>query len=174
MIGLGEREVRYEAQIQRLLRRPDAASRRIVCLSAILPEGDQLADFTAWLTSDKPEGLIKNGWRPTRLRFGEVDWNRDTRIAQLKIVVGDEHPRVPQFVIGKKLSNRANAKVYPSSQTDLCIFSAWRLIEDGQTVLVFCPLRVSVIPFAKRIIELTEIGLLPPIMTPIPHYHLQP
>jgi superfamily II RNA helicase len=39
MIGLGEREVRYEVQIQRLLKRPDAGQRRIVCLSAILPEG---------------------------------------------------------------------------------------------------------------------------------------
>ncbi|MET4606727.1 replicative superfamily II helicase [Bradyrhizobium sp. JR4.1] len=40
MIGLEEREVRYEVQIQRLLRRSDAATRWIVCLSAILPEGD--------------------------------------------------------------------------------------------------------------------------------------
>ncbi|PJI96532.1 RAD3-like DEAD/DEAH box helicase [Acidovorax sp. 69] len=168
MIGLGEREVRYEAQIQRLLRRPDAASRRIVCLSAILPEGEQLADFTAWLTSDRPEGLIKNSWRPTRLRFGEVDWNAKTKIAQLNIVVGDERPCVPKYVIGKRVSKRANAKVYPASQTDLCIFTAWRLIEDGQSVLVFCPLRVSVKAFAKRIMELTDLGLLPPIMTPPP------
>ncbi len=34
MIGLNEREVRYEVQIQRLLRRPDAHERRIVCLTA--------------------------------------------------------------------------------------------------------------------------------------------
>ena len=37
MIGPSEREVRYEVQIQRLLRRHDADQRRIVCLSAILP-----------------------------------------------------------------------------------------------------------------------------------------
>lgn len=60
MIGLGEREVRYEAQIQRLLRRSDAAGRRIVCLSAILPDGHQLEDFAAWLTRDQPDGLIKD------------------------------------------------------------------------------------------------------------------
>lgn len=48
MIGLGEREIRYEAFVQRLLRRSDAAGRRIVCLSAILPEGQQLDDFVAW------------------------------------------------------------------------------------------------------------------------------
>ena len=166
MIGLGEREVRYEAQIQRLLRRPDAASRRIVCLSAILPEGDQLMDFTSWLTVDRADGLIKSDWRPTRLRFGEVDWDAASKVAQLKIVVGDEHPFVPNFVAGKTLSARKNAKIYPASQTDLCIFSAWRLMEDGQSVLVFCPLRVSVIPFAKRIIEMSQQGLIAPVLAP--------
>ncbi|MGE9115654.1 DEAD/DEAH box helicase, partial [Escherichia coli] len=77
MIGLTEREVRYEVQIQRLLRRDDAAGRRIVCLSAILPDGDQLADFTAWLTRDQADGLVKKDWRPTRLRYGEVLWKDD-------------------------------------------------------------------------------------------------
>ncbi|MFO6281536.1 DEAD/DEAH box helicase, partial [Pseudomonas aeruginosa] len=72
MIGLNEREVRYEVQIQRLLRRPDAHERRIVCLSAILPDGDQLDDFAAWLRRDHPGGLVRSDWRPTRLRFGEV------------------------------------------------------------------------------------------------------
>ena len=60
MIGLNEREVRYEVQIQRLLRRPDAHERRIVCLSAILPDGDQLDDFAAWLRRDHPGGLIRD------------------------------------------------------------------------------------------------------------------
>ncbi|SEK14915.1 MULTISPECIES: DEAD/DEAH box helicase [unclassified Variovorax] len=166
MIGLGEREVRYEAQIQRLLRRADAASRRIVCLSAILPDGDQLVDFTAWLTSDRKDGLIKNDWRPTRLRFGEVDWNPVSNLAQLKIVVGDEHPFVSKFVVGKTLTANKNAKVYPASQTDLCILSAWRLIEEGQSVLVFCPLRVSVVPFARRILEMIQQGLIVPMLAP--------
>ena len=48
MIGPSEREIRYETLVQRLLRRPDAAERRIVCLSAILPGGDELNDLTGW------------------------------------------------------------------------------------------------------------------------------
>jgi replicative superfamily II helicase len=47
MIGASEREVRYEAQIQRLLRRADASTRRIVCLSAVFPSGTELEDFVA-------------------------------------------------------------------------------------------------------------------------------
>ena len=40
MIGPTEREIRYEILVQRLLRRADSGTRRIVCLSAILPDGD--------------------------------------------------------------------------------------------------------------------------------------
>ncbi|MDI1259905.1 DEAD/DEAH box helicase [Aquabacterium sp.] len=156
MIGLNEREIRYEAQIQRLLRRSDATERRIVCLSAILPEGDQLHDFAGWLTCDKPDGLIKNNWRPTRLRYGEVDWRGSD--AQLNIVVGDETPFVPKFIVAKKPTKKGKKKLFPSDQTELCIATAWRLMQDDQTVLVFCPLRVSVLPFARCIIDMHDRG----------------
>jgi superfamily II DNA/RNA helicase len=156
MIGLNEREVRYEAQIQRLLRRADESSRRIVCLSAILPEGDQLADFSAWLTGDKLDGLIKGSWRPTRLRFGEVDWRGGQ--GRLNVVVGDETPFVPKFLVAKKPTKGRARKLFPADQRELCIATAWRLVDDGQTVLIFCPLRKSVLPFAKRIIEMHRRG----------------
>lgn len=156
MIGLGEREVRYEAQIQRLLRRSDAAGRRIVCLSAILPDGDQLEDFAAWLTRDQPDGLIKGSWRPTRLRFGEVDWKGQH--AQLNVSVGDEKPFIPKFVVAKKPTRGRARKPFPADQAELCIATAWRLVEDGQTVLVFCPMRRSVLPLAATIIEMHKRG----------------
>lgn len=166
MIGLNEREVRYEAQIQRLLRRSDAADRRIVCLSAILPEGDQLEDFSAWLTRDQTNGLIKGRWRPTRLRFGEVNWTGEH--AQLNVVVGDETPFVPRFIVGKKPAKTKWKKVFPSDQRELCIATAWRLIDDGQTVLIFCPLRKSVLPFAKCIIEMHKRGHIDSVLTSSP------
>ena len=118
MIGLGEREVRYEAQIQRLLRRSDSTDRRIVCLSAILPDGNQLEDFAAWLTCDQSDGLIKDDWRPTRLRFGEVDWKGQQ--AQLNVSVGDEKPFIPKFVVAKKPSRGRARKLFPSDQAELC------------------------------------------------------
>lgn len=156
MIGLGEREVRYEAQIQRLLRRSDATGRRIVCLSAILPDGDQLEDFAAWLTYDKTDGLIKNDWRPTRLRFGEVEWKGQH--AQLNVSVGDEKPYILKFLIAKKPTKGRATKTFPADQRELCIATAWRLVDDGQTVLVFCPLRRSVLPFASTVIQMHKRG----------------
>jgi len=163
MIGLNEREVRYEVQIQRLLRRKDADERRVVCLSAILPDGDQLEDFTAWLRRDHPGGLIQSHWRPTRIRFGEVIWNSPH--ARLNLRVGDERPWVQRFLTGFVPPNfvpprRRRTQVFPKDQRELCLATAWRLVDDGQTVLIFCPERRSVEPFASVIVDLHERGAL--------------
>jgi superfamily II DNA/RNA helicase len=163
MIGLNEREVRYELQIQRLLRRADASERRIVCLSAILPDGDQMDDFAGWLRRDHPGGLIKHDWRPTRLRFGEVVWSSPN--ARLNLRIGDERPWVQRFLTGASPPNwvppkRRRTKLFPCDQRELCLATAWRLVEDGQTVLIFCPERRSVEPFAEVIADLHERGAL--------------
>lgn len=163
MIGINEREVRYEVQIQRLLRRPDAEQRRIVCLSAILPDGDQLDDFSQWLRRDQPGDVIKHDWRPTRLRFGEVVWNSPT--ARLNLRVGDERPWVQRFIVGEVPPTwvppkRRRTTLFPKDQRELCLATAWRLVDDGQTVLIFCPIRRSVEPFAEFIVDLHERGAL--------------
>jgi superfamily II DNA/RNA helicase len=163
MIGPGEREVRYEVQIQRLLRRPDADERRIVCLSAILPDGEQLEDFSAWLRRDQPGGSIKHDWRPTRLRFGEVVWN--SPVARLNLRVGDERPFVPRFLTGAVPQlfvrpKRQRTRLFPDNQQELSLALAWRLVDDGQTVLIYCPERRSVEPFAQVIVDLHERGAL--------------
>lgn len=161
MIGLTEREVRYEVQIQRLLRRSDAKSRRIVCLSAILPDGDQLQDFTAWLTGDQDDGLIKMDWRPTRLRYGEVEWRGDH--ARLEISVGAEKPFVPKF-LSATLPKGRRTRFFPGDQRELCIATAWEMIADKHSVLIFCPQRRSVEPFAKAIVDLATRGSISSVL----------
>lgn len=163
MIGLNEREVRYEVQIQRLLRRADAHERRIVCLSAILPDGDQLDDFAGWLRRDHPGGPIKHNWRPTRLWFGEVVWSSPN--ARLNLRIGEERPWVQRFLTGEAPPNwvppkRRRTKLFPCDQRELCLATAWRLVEDKQTVLIFCPERRSVEPFADVIVDLHERGAI--------------
>ncbi len=163
MIGINEREVRYEVQIQRLLKRADAADRRIVCLSAILPDGDQLDDFANWLRRDHPGGLVKHDWRPTRLRYGEVVWNGQS--APLNLRVGDERPFVPRYLVGSVPPIGRRKAVFPKDLGELCLATAWRLVQDGQSVLVFCPVRAHVEPFADRIIDLHHRGALPSLLT---------
>lgn len=159
MIGPNEREVRYEVQIQRLLKRNDADQRRIVCLSAILPDGNQLDDFANWLRRDEPgEQIVKSDWRPTRLRFGEVMWNG--AFAKLNLRVGDERPFVPRFFEGSVPPIGRRTNIFPTDIGELCLATAWRLVEDGQSVLIYCPVRAHVEPFADRIVDLHKRGAL--------------
>jgi superfamily II DNA/RNA helicase len=158
MIGLGEREIRYEVQIQRLLKRGDADSRRIVCLSAILPEGPQLDDFVAWLRQDGEGSLIKSEWRPTKLRFGEVTWGNAR--ARLEIRVGDERPFVPTFFPARRATRGSRQTLFPNNHRELVLATSWRLAQDGQTVLIYCPERRSVEPYAREIIRIHKQGLL--------------
>lgn len=158
MIGADEREVRYEVQVQRLLRRPDADTRRIICLSAILPDGDEVEDFVNWLTDDQPDGLIASSWRPTKLRYGEVTWQGDR--ARLSIIVGDEEPFVPKFLLPFVPPIGRRTTPFPKDQQELTLATAWRLVDDGQTVLIFCPLKASVNAFAKVIVDLHGRGAL--------------
>ena len=129
MIGPGEREVRYEVQIQRLLKRNDADKRRIVCLSAVLPEGNELDDFVGWFTNDEPAGLVKESWRPTNIRYGEVIWYGDH--ARLNITVGEEQPFVPKFIESTDPPSSGNRKKsFPADQQELTLAVAWRLVKD--------------------------------------------
>jgi superfamily II DNA/RNA helicase len=161
MIGLTEREVRYEVQIQRLLRRADAVGRRIICLSAILPDGKQLEDFTAWLTGDQAGGLVKKDWRPTRLRYGEVVWKGNH--ARLEISIGAEQPWIERFLT-PTLPKGRKKRHFPADQRELCIATAWTLVAEAHSVLIFCPLRASVEPFAKAIVDLSKRGALSSVL----------
>ncbi|MEV7099030.1 DEAD/DEAH box helicase [Amycolatopsis sp. NPDC051045] len=163
MIGASEREVRYEAQIQRLLRRADASNRRILSLSAIFPSGPDLDDFVAWITDDEADGLHREFWRPTQQRFGLVEWRRDH--ARLSITLGAEQPYIPRYFEQKAPTGRRK-KMFPQNQREHVIATGWRLVEEGQTVLVFCPQRNSVEPYARAIIDLYDRDLVPSVLPP--------
>lgn len=159
-IGAGEREVRYEVLVQRLLKRDDALTRRIVCLSAILPQGDQLKDFVSWIRQDQSGGAVTLNWRPTRQRFGEIVWRtKDARLTFRIEGVEDDAPYVDPFLTSLPPKGK-QTKSIPRDRRDLCILSAWRLVEEGQTVLMYCPERRSVIPTAKTVLDLVRRGYL--------------
>ncbi len=162
MIGAEEREVRYEAQIQRLLRRADADTRRIVCLSAVFPENEELDDFVDWITDDAPDGVHKENWRPTRQQFGLVEWQKGGH-ARLSVTVGDDQPFIPQY-FGAKPPTGKRQLAFPKDQNEMTLATAWRLVEDGQTVLIFCPLRVSVGTLATLVVKLHQQGMVESVM----------
>lgn len=161
LIGPSEREIRYENLVQRLLRRPDSATRRMVCLSAILPEGEQLNDLTAWIRSDVPGEPIQSRWRPTRQRFGTLAWNGTS--AKLVFNLEADAPYIQHFV-RQAPPIKPRRTPFPKDNKELTLAAAWRFSSLGKRTLVFCTQRDHVESYAEAVVDLNERGFLPPLL----------
>lgn len=157
LIGPSEREVRYEILVQRLLRRSDAGDRRIVCLSAILPDGSALDDLTAWMRSDAPGDPVRSKWRPTRQRFGSVVWQGGS--ARLGFDLAANGPFIAKFV--ERLPPRGQErKPYPRETKDLTLFAAWQFAAQNKRTLIFCTQANWVEGYGTCAVELVRRGYL--------------
>jgi replicative superfamily II helicase len=163
MIGLSERELRYEMLVQRLLRRTDSDSRRLVCLSAVFSEGDAFDDFTNWLRSDAVGDPIRSTWRPTRQRPGRLLWTG--KAGRLELDVEGERPFVPRFV-EPRAPIRPRRKPFPNSDQEFLVAAARSFLDRGQSVLVYCPQRRSVEATAAAFLEAAEKGYFPSVLAP--------
>ena len=162
MLGPGEREVRYEVLIEGLLSREDAQHRRIVCLSALFPDPGEMTDLVEWIRQDVTGNSVHANWRPTRQRFGTLQWLSDA--AQLDMKVDSQNSYIPRFIEQRKPpkgSRRRNP--FPNDKKDLTLAAGWRFVRQGQRVLVYCPLRRSVDSLGKHALTLIRQGLLSPL-----------
>lgn len=157
MIGPSEREIRYETLVQRLLRRADAADRRMVCLSAILPSGDELDDLTAWIRSDEPGEPVRSDWRPTRQRFGTLAWRG--KEALLRLDLDDNGPFLDKFVMEKAARGREK-NPYPRKNSHLTLFAAWEFANQGKRTLIFSTQANWVESYGKQVVDLCKRGYL--------------
>ena len=163
MIGPQEREVRYEVLVQRLLRRSDATGRRLVCLSAILPRGEQLSDFVSWIRQGADGEAVLSEWRPTRQQFGTVSWKGS--YARLDFSVDGEQAFVSRYVTAVQPTGR-RTKPFPNDSQELTLAAAWRIVSEGGSSLIFCPQRRSVGALAKTVLKLHKQGFLNALNSP--------
>jgi hypothetical protein len=165
MIGVGSREIRYEVLIQRLLRRSDAAGRRIVCLSAMFnPDDPYFKDFGDWLRSDAPGEPVNVQWRPTRQRLATLDWGDRSNAGRLSFL-DDEKPFVPRFV-EQSPPQKKRKKPFPINDVEFCICAADAFARDGHTVLVYSPQKIQVEPLAREFRHIRDQGYLPNVKAP--------
>jgi hypothetical protein len=165
MLGPNEREVRYEALVQRLVRRPDAAERRIVCLSALFPTPEEMSDLVAWLRADKPGDPIHSAWRPTRQRFGVLRWGSGA--ARLDVKVEEESPFVSRFVEQTKPPKGSRRrKAFPGDKNELTLAAAWRFVEQQKDVLIYSALRKSVETLGTLVLDCIRHEVLPSLGRP--------
>lgn len=162
MLGPNEREVRYEALVQRLLRRPDASTRRIVCMSALFPPPEEMSDFVAWIRQDASGESVHSIWRPTRQRFGVIRWTSDA--ARLDVQVGHENPFVSRFIESNHPpENSRRRRTFPSDKNELTLAVAWRFVQQRKNVLIYCPLRTSVETLGELLLKCIEHCVLEPL-----------
>ena len=161
LIGPSEREIRFENLVQRLLRRSDHLDRRIVCLSAILPEGTQLEDLTAWIRSDKVGAPIQSDWRPTRQRFGTLVWQ--DRSARLSFDLETDGPFIRHFVSEVSPTGRRR-NMFPNDKKELTLAAAWKFFNQGKRTLIFCTQRNTVESYAETVVDLNQRKLLPGLL----------
>ena len=155
MIGLSEREIRYEMLVQRLLRRTDASERRLVCLSAVFSEGDAFEDFAAWLRSDAPGTAVRSTWRPTRQRPGNLKWTGN--VGRLEFDVERETPFVQRFVESMSPSGKRKNS-FPQNDQEFIVAGATSFLNRGQTVLLYCPQKSFVEPTAEAFLRAHKQG----------------
>lgn len=161
LIGPTEREIRYEILVQKLLRRKDAGTRRIVCLSAILPDGEQLEDLTAWIRSDVKGDPVRSSWRPTRQRFGTLIWQGDA--AKLNYDLEQQGPFLARFV-ERIPARKPDRTPYPRKTKDLTLFAAWRFAEQRKRTLIFSTQANWVEGYGESAVELHRRGYLPTLL----------
>lgn len=154
MIGLGSRELRYEALVQKLLRRTDAGQRRIVCLSAMFNSQDPyFEDFTKWLRSDDPGAPVQVSWRPTRQRLATLDWYSSSESARLTF--REEEAFVPNFLkIRGGKGQRKNG--FPFDDNEFHVATVDAFAGDGHSVLVYCPVRKQTESLAKAFLKASK------------------
>ena len=162
MLGPTEREVRYEVLVDSLLRREDAADRRIVSLSALFPTPDEMTDMVSWIRQDVPGTPIHATWRPTRQRFGTIQWLSGA--ARLDMSVEGQSSFVSRFIEQRpppKGSRRR--KFFPSDKNELTLATAWQFVEQGRRVFIYSPRRTSVEALGKHALNYIGQGLLMPL-----------
>lgn len=165
MIGLGSRELRYEVLIQKLLRRPDAGTRRIVCLSAMFNADDPLfRDFADWLRRDEAGEPINVRWRPTRQLLARLDWHSHSQRARLDFL-GGEKPFVPRFFDGQGPKGKRK-NTFPTSEVEFCVAAADSFARDGHSILIYSPQRSQIEPLVRAFSDLHRKGYVSDIPVP--------
>lgn len=152
LIGASERYVRNEVFVDHLRVLTQANDARLLLLSAVLPNPQELAE---WITGDANSVAVSQ-WKPSAERFGLLRWNgRRVRIDW----VGDVESFNPSFVRVGPLSFGRRRNLFPNNKNEAVAASAVRLSSVGP-VMIFSGRAISVPKLAEA--TLLALGENPP------------
>jgi len=152
LVGGSARDVRNEVFIDHLRTFTRATNARIVLLSAVLPNAQEVAEWVA----DDPSAVAKSLWKPSLERFGLLRWN-GTRVRMDWL--GAFESFNPSFVEAKKLGFGKRRNPFPSDKNEAIAATALRLSAVGP-VMIFTGRAGSVATIAEA--TLLGMGETPP------------
>jgi len=174
LVGSESRGVAYEALVVALKRRADSQERRLLALSALLPEVEPTTTaFSTWLSDGAfPLPLSSpvvqgQSWRPTRQCFGKILRGGASEPARFRyeIVVGGETSWVDDFVIQQERApvrpKRTKTK-FPADRNELALAAAEKLLAGQKSVLIYCPRVDTVEKVCGQFLAALGAGFLQP------------
>ncbi|WP_437317442.1 DEAD/DEAH box helicase [Sorangium sp. So ce385] len=144
LIGASERFVRNEVFVEHLRALVRATGARLLLLSAVLPNPQELAE---WVTGDRAAVAISQ-WKPSAERFGMLRWNGSCVRIDWH---GDTASFNPSFVEAKPLGFGRRRKPFPSNKSEAVAATAVRLSAIGP-VMIFTGRAVSVPTLAEAVL----------------------
>jgi superfamily II DNA/RNA helicase len=139
LIGDPDRGLRLELVITRVRR--DIKRARILLLSAVLPNGD---DIAGWLDPDDRH-LAEVDWSPSALRMGVFTWRGQEREGQQGVVEYRASDADPGFFVPYMLTRRIpkRSALFPKERKDIAAELAIHYQRLGP-VLISVPRKVSI------------------------------
>jgi hypothetical protein len=144
LIGASERFVRNEVFVDHLRALARATGARLLLLSAVLPNPQELAE---WVAGDR-DAVAISPWKPSAERFGLLRWNGSRVRIDWQ---GEVASFNPSFVEARPLGFSRRRKPFPNDKNEAIAASAVRLSAVGP-VMVFTGRAVSVPTLANAVL----------------------
>ena len=144
LIGADVRLIRNELFIDQLRYIANSIGCRILLLSAVLPNPE---DLSGWLTGE-PTNIGKSNWKPSAERFGILRWRGNHVRIDWR---GDFESYNPKFVKSKPLGFGKRRNPFPNNKNEAVAATAVRLANVGP-VMIFSARANSVPGLAKAVL----------------------
>ena len=129
LIGKEFRNIKNEIFLTHISEIAKNNGKRILLLSAVLPNANEIAE---WLTGDE-SAVSKSSWKPSLERFGILNWNGEG--VTLRWLNG-EKPFNPNFIEKKPLGFSKRRKHFPNSKNEAVAATAVRLSKSGPVMIL--------------------------------------
>lgn len=144
LFGSDERHIRNEMFLTHIKEFASRSEIRVLLLSAVLPNADDLAQWIA----DDSASVAKSEWKPSLERLGLLLWDGERVRLEWK---SEGEPFNPNFIKQKPLGFGLRRNPFPNDKNEAIAATAVRLAQNG-TVMIYSARANSINRLAKSVL----------------------